>query len=460
MPLLQLPPELLVIVGEHLTHKSDINNVARTNRYLHSLFEPLLYGRGKQDLTTTTLQLNISHWATLCGNVNTLHKLLRNGALFPSNGLDAKRLGWPSPQYHPIFTAVRKGYLEVVRFFLNQGIASDCRGHQGLPLLHLAAFNNNYPIVEELLQRGEDVSIKDDNGKTIFDSLKTVNMSAVIPTLLQKPDVGNFAMRREIANELEEAIWEWDMEKVNMLVANVPFLDWLLEFDKNPLHIAIAAGNMKIFNLLCDTGALPYDEWVPDYFYSKRTNRYLFGEHTSFNRYTGYKSMYAARKEDIIGTLYKFNLDRPDMTFWAIFGHQSLFCAAYYGHREMAEAVLDRFPELESSIPDAMVIAAFNRCAVTALSHAGCHGWLEQARLLLSAGADITLEDADGKTPIWYAVQARKATVLALYREHSPTAFRAYEVKNGLEPETSMDHNAHNLGLLWNKATMICIWWE
>lgn len=45
--------------------------------------------------------------------------------------------------------------------------------------------------------------------------------------------------------------------------------------------------------------------------------------------------------------------------------------------------------------------------AVTALSHAGYHEWVDHAQLLLSAGASITLKDVAGETPIWYAVQAR-----------------------------------------------------
>ncbi|RAH40920.1 uncharacterized protein BO95DRAFT_447391 [Aspergillus brunneoviolaceus CBS 621.78] len=82
MSFITLPPELLLNFGEHLTRKKDVSALAQTNRHLQQVYEPLLYGRGKQDTATADLRLNISFWASFRGKVEVLTNPVKHGATF------------------------------------------------------------------------------------------------------------------------------------------------------------------------------------------------------------------------------------------------------------------------------------------------------------------------------------------------------------------------------------------
>ncbi|PYI17874.1 ankyrin [Aspergillus violaceofuscus CBS 115571] len=454
MRFINLPPELLLNIGEHLTQKKDVSALAQTNRHLQQVYEPLLYGRGKQDTATADLRLNISCWASAHGEVEALNKLVKFGAKFPTNESEAREL----------------------------------RDSKGCSLFHLAATHNHKRIVYELLARQANEFSSNNDGLTIFDLVDKINMSAVMPALIK--DGWAFGLDPPLAYKLCRAVYCNDTDSVSFLLANGVPADDHFDSDTCTLSLAIFQSNWEICELLCNYGAIPHGSLphgsLPHPGVICEEDGYETKENYPFVIQTVYHGQRAFHDIwDISDRCFEFlNFGHDNSFFITAVGFNTLLCAAYHGDGEIAQMFLDRFPALERSIPDAMIIAAFSHRndtisyflskgadpdytldeAVTALSHAGYHGWVDQVQLLLSAGASITLKDAAGKTPIWYAVQARRREVLALYREHSPADFDAYKNKMGLKREkiTNVQDAAYckTCSSWWKDKLNICMWWE
>ncbi|RAH78395.1 ankyrin [Aspergillus japonicus CBS 114.51] len=452
MRFINLPPELLLNIGEHLTQKKDVSALAQTNRHLQQVYEPLLYGRGKQDTATADLRLNISCCASAHGEVEALNKLVKFGAKFPTNESEAKELRWFTMKYHPVFMAARKGHLKIVKSFLDRGFEVECRDSKGCSLFHLAATHNHKRIVYELLARQANEFSSNNDGLTIFDLVDKINMSAVMPALIK--DGWAFGLDPPLAYKLCRAV-NWEICELLCNYGAIP-------------HGSLPHGSLPHPGVICEEDG-----------YETKEN-YPFVIQTVYHGHRAFHDIW-----DISDRCFEFlNFGHDKSFFITAVGFNTLLCAAYHGDGEIAQKFLDRFPELERSIPDAMIIAAFSHRndtmsyflskgadpdytldeAVTALSHAGYHGWVDQVQLLLSAGASITLKDAAGKTPIWYAVQARRREVLALYREHSPADFDAYKNKMGLKREkiTNVQDAAYckTCSSWWKDKLNICMWWE
>ncbi|RAH71345.1 ankyrin [Aspergillus aculeatinus CBS 121060] len=499
MSFITLPPELLINIGDHLARKEDVGALAQTNRHLQQVYEPLLYGRGKQDTATADLRMNISRWASSHDKVEILNKLVKYGATFPTNESEAKQLRWPTMKYHPVFVAARKGHLEIVKFFLNRGFEVECRDSKGCSLFHLAATHNHKPIVDELIARKANQDSSNDDGLTVFDLADQRNMSAVMPALLEKGYDSNW--NHSLHHRLCQAVFHRDADSVSFLLANGVSANDHCSYDSCKLSLAVFQSNWEICELLCDYGAILYGSLprgsFPQWGLSpckedshEAKERYPFVIQTVYHGHRAFHEMWDACDRCFALSKYRHNDRSLSRTadgfnlFSTAVGFNTLLCAAYLGKDGIAQGFLDRFPELEHSVPDAMVIAAFSHHngamsyflskgadpdytldgAVTALSHAGYHGWVSQVQLLLSAGASITLRDTAGKTAIWYAVQARRTKVLALYREHSPADFDAYENKMGLKRDKN--NNVQDAGYCktcsswWDDNLNICMWWE
>ncbi|PWY88838.1 ankyrin [Aspergillus sclerotioniger CBS 115572] len=123
-----------------------------------------------------------------------------------------------------------------------------------------------------------------------------------------------------------------------------------------------------------------------------------------------------------------------------------LVCAAWRGHHAIVYMLVKNHPELERQVADAMFEAArwgqesmtnyflakganpdhIRNGTRTALSHAGEAGHAGIAEVLLAAGADLTAPDANGRTPIWYAMQTRHKAVRVAFCQHSLSDVKPY----------------------------------
>jgi TonB family protein len=79
-------------------------------------------------------------------------------------------------------------------------------------------------------------------------------------------------------------------------------------------------------------------------------------------------------------------------------------CALEGGHEEIVEMLLAAGASLDRQ----------NQAGETALHLAARHGRTASARLLLRAGADFALRDAEGRTPLYRAIEKRRADIIEM----------------------------------------------
>ena len=104
-------------------------------------------------------------------NVTLLHRSVfhRSRVAFVewlvSHGADIHARDW---EYNntPIHYAARRGYIELVQFFLEQGADINDVGTEGWTPLHMAGREGHTKIVQLLLERGASVNVKSNQGET------------------------------------------------------------------------------------------------------------------------------------------------------------------------------------------------------------------------------------------------------------------------------------------------------
>jgi ankyrin repeat protein len=82
--------------------------------------------------------------------------------------LDGAKVVTPSGE-SILHTAAGKGHIEVVEFFLENGVEIDLRDDRGQTALHRSVRTSQPEMVKYLLARGADRNIKDNDGRTAYD---------------------------------------------------------------------------------------------------------------------------------------------------------------------------------------------------------------------------------------------------------------------------------------------------
>lgn len=83
----------------------------------------------------------------------------------------------------PLFIASSRGDLDIVKLLIEKGANINQKGTFGLsPLMVAVGFSNNHsdknlPIIKYLIEQGADISIADDNGETVLDYIKAMELT-------------------------------------------------------------------------------------------------------------------------------------------------------------------------------------------------------------------------------------------------------------------------------------------
>ncbi|KAF8247100.1 hypothetical protein K440DRAFT_661589 [Wilcoxina mikolae CBS 423.85] len=158
-PILRLPPELLLLIADHLQTFHDLNSLALTTRYTHALLNRRLYQKAVTSLgnyvpiyrahslpTTPPWPSNrhlstihngfhsIAGWALLHGPISTLEKLVHYGL-----AVDARFVHWGWGDISGatlLMVAVLHKREEVIRWLLDMGASCDARDDVGWKAVH------------------------------------------------------------------------------------------------------------------------------------------------------------------------------------------------------------------------------------------------------------------------------------------------------------------------------------
>lgn len=195
----RLPTELLLEIMNHLvTSVSDLAAVARTNRRLHGLVNPLVHTAALA--TPGRYRCSVMRWAVARGDVMLLQRLLLygkctgvderhwitgttalHGALMLERreaviillcngaGIDIPdRRGWTALHW-----AVLSGNCNMAEEIVNYGGSpergTENHGRTGTTPLHMAAARGDYEMARLLIRHGAKVEPKDENGRRAVD---------------------------------------------------------------------------------------------------------------------------------------------------------------------------------------------------------------------------------------------------------------------------------------------------
>ncbi|KAL3447469.1 ankyrin repeat-containing domain protein [Aspergillus insuetus] len=112
MALQNLPPEILLIIIEHVDRERDLNSLAQTNHYFHRIINPYLYTHKAQHSSSSALI-----WAVRTSNNPTTRLALAHGANPSTKD--------PETGKTPLTTAARAGNSELVQLLLDNPDAID-----------------------------------------------------------------------------------------------------------------------------------------------------------------------------------------------------------------------------------------------------------------------------------------------------------------------------------------------
>lgn len=286
------------------------------------------------------------------------------------------------PKTSPVvlLEAAKQGDFAVVRTLLNEdpALLNERDSRFGATSLHWAALRGHQAIVALLIERGADVSVKNNDGETALQVAERAKRDDVVRLLRSAAPAGagSFAA----SGGIFEAVKLGDVEAVRRLLEESPTLVNRGDtgFGATPLHWAALRGHEDVARLLLDKGA---DVNV-------RNND---GE-------TPLQVAERAKRSGVVQVL------------------RSRGGEASAGIVEAVRAGdLARVQRLLASNPGALnqKDAAFG---ATPLHWAALRGHADVAKFLVAQGADTSAKNKDGETPLQVAERAKRAEIVALLR--------------------------------------------
>lgn len=148
-----LPQELLIQIGYSLEKQRSLSRLSRTCRHLHTILNPVLYLRDRNDHDGIS-----ATWTASKGMLETIHHAGR--AAFFDPGATSKQ-----PQM-PLYWAVERHHYEIKKVLLDQyNVPVDETGISGQTALFGAAFADDAEAAQILIDHGADINMQDNLGQ-------------------------------------------------------------------------------------------------------------------------------------------------------------------------------------------------------------------------------------------------------------------------------------------------------
>ena len=249
-----------------------------------------------------------------------------------------------------IVVAVELGNIEAVKQHLNDGTEVNAKGGTGRTPLHWAAIEGHKEIAELLIAEGADVNAKTNDGKTPLDE--------AINPFYNKTEIANLLHKHGGKHgTIHSAVGGGDVEAVKEFLAagadvNAKRYGW------TPLCEAAINGHKVIAELLikegADVNAVAMDDVFSEQTPLDAANKYNQGAVAVLLRKYGGKT--CVELEALIDAAKKGNIEDikqhlaagGDVSFRNKNGDTMLNYAAYLGHKEIVELLVENGAEVNS----------------------------------------------------------------------------------------------------------------
>lgn len=475
-PLLELPNEVFLLIAESLAEFRDLYAFLRTNRRLAALLANPLYrlaGRSSLDFGIVALL-----WAAASQNEPMLRVVLSVSSpritIKDQHGQVLCLVSRPDVSKQ---TGRILAECTTIRVRLKKGRHGSCER----PALHWAAGTGNRALIRLLLDRGADIHARDRHGHTALHCAAAMNRKAAIELLLWRgADRHVFASFGE--TPLDRAMYYEHFDVVMMLLEGADVVA-TYQYGRTALHVAagypvddvaakvvkslldkganisalatgpgqeyvvtsignaIFRGNEKVVKVLLDAGG-----WRNQSKYNSIIQVAIDEKHYQIARLL-LEAAPADYREPDRCTLLHMAIDLPsaDIALVRLLldkgaplnaacfrGTTPLHRAVQHGYVDSVELLIERgadihAPDIRNSNalihaaagtpwnPDGTYVVQCNRGTTDNMLHI--------ARLLLEKGADVDMQDIDGRTPMHHAVLAGAEAMVRLLLEFTPDLY-------------------------------------
>ncbi|WP_425385309.1 ankyrin repeat domain-containing protein [Wolbachia endosymbiont (group B) of Schoenobius gigantella] len=305
----------------------------------------------------------------------------------------------------PIHIAAEHDNKNIIELLLNKGVSVNEVDKDGWMSLHWASWNGHLNIIEYLVGKGANVNAKDRNGKTPLDLARDKGYNNVVEYLQQTQlgldrqlltavqggnlnEVKDFVVRgasldtQDSNNGWTPIIYaaqgsKWDA--VKFLIAQGAKFNNEITYQGTPLHFAAQEGNSNMVQFLLDKGA-------------------NIEAQDAYNR----KPLHIAvdvNRLNVVNLLLDrgANLKATDM-----YGKTSLDLAIQKGYEDIVEVLKQKQLNLDKEL----LIAAEK-------------GDLEKVRESIRRGANVNIQDRQGWTPLFWAIQKNNFNIVELLLDNN-----------------------------------------
>ncbi|WP_353282457.1 ankyrin repeat domain-containing protein [Wolbachia endosymbiont (group A) of Myopa testacea] len=305
----------------------------------------------------------------------------------------------------PIHIAAERDNKNIIELLLNKGVSINEFDKDSWMPLHWASWNGHLDITEYLVGKGANINAKDRNGKTPLDIARDKGHNNVAEYLQQTQlsldrqlltavqgvnlnEVKDFVVRgASLDTQDNNNVWtpivyaargsKWDM--VKFLIAQGAKFNNEITYQGTPLHFAAQEGNSNMVQFLLDKGA-------------------NIEAQDAYNRKPLHIAVDANRLNVVNLLLDRgANLKATDM-----YGKTSLDLAIQKGYEDIVEVLKQKQLNLDKEL----LIAAEKVD-------------LEKVRESIRRGANVNIQDRQGWTPLFWAIQKNNFNIIELLLDNS-----------------------------------------
>ena len=287
------------------------------------------------------------------------HGHVRVAEAFFSHGLKLQEL--KKDAHKPITLAAKSGYLAMVELMIQEDCDIDASDENGWNALHFASQNGHYHVIERLIVNNASAKATTSRKETPLLFAIRGGHFAAVDKLLGSDNSGNLANAEDerCQQPVHHAVRAGSVEIFNLLMSNGGKVNGENCFGWRPIHIATAYGHLALVERLLQQGASIEDK---------------LGS-TSIKRNQTHKTV-----EDGYWAEAR----------WPYPGSRPLHLACEYGHDEIASYLISRGAKMEATCSEGW----------QPLHHAAYFGSSALVEMLLNGGVNPHIPTNQGKTAL------------------------------------------------------------
>ncbi|KAJ5924217.1 hypothetical protein N7466_008404 [Penicillium verhagenii] len=311
----------------------------------------------------------------------------------------------------PLYAATLNGHSDMVKMLLEMGANVDAQRKQGWTALNCAVYDGNCEIAKLLIEHGAKLDLTNNEGSTPLYMASLHGHLDVVKMLLEK-GANVDAQNKTGRTALTCAASDGNFETAKLLTEHGAKLDLARNDGTTPLCIASGEGHLDIARILLEKGA---------------------NYHTANSRGRTPVSSASLKGHAEVVQLLLTQSPMPSLKEADKNGYSALNLAAYYGHLETLNLLLEHNADIESK----------NNVGQTPLLSAVWQGHIKVVKVLLAKGADHLVQDNANYTAINVASANGHTEVVKILLAQVPSPSLSAPDRNGWTPLNKAAYNGH-----------------